>query len=180
VVGNRVQIGQHSGDVIDIRIFQFSILEIGNWVKADQSTGRIIHIPNGMIFTQPTCNYDQGFKYIWNEIPVLVTFESDWKKAKAILLEIVNQQSLAMSKEAENEIIRSAKRYFIFYNNITPTVYTSVEDSGVMLTIRYLTDIRQRRGSSEQIWESILIAFASENDIELAYPTERRVWRDNS
>jgi len=35
VVGNRIQIGNHSGDVIDIRPFQFTILEIGNWVKAD-------------------------------------------------------------------------------------------------------------------------------------------------
>jgi small-conductance mechanosensitive channel len=63
----------------------------------------------------------------------------------------------------------------VFYKNITPTVYTSVQDSGVLLTIRYLTEIRKRRGSSEQIWEDILTRFAEEQDIELAYPTYRRV-----
>ena len=78
-LGDRIQIGDHAGDVIDLRLFQFTLLEIGNWVDADQSTGRIIHIPNGTIFTQPQSNYSAGFKFIWNEIAVLVTFESDWQ-----------------------------------------------------------------------------------------------------
>ena len=43
-VGDRIQIGNHAGDVIDTRFFQFTLMEIGNWVNADQSTGRIIHI----------------------------------------------------------------------------------------------------------------------------------------
>jgi small-conductance mechanosensitive channel len=71
-VGDRVEIGSRAGDVIDIRVFQFTLMEIGNWVDADQSTGRIIHIPNGKVFTEPLANYSKGFYYIWNEIPVLI------------------------------------------------------------------------------------------------------------
>lgn len=178
-VGNRIQIGDHSGDVIDIRPFQFTILEIGNWVKADQSTGRIIHIPNGIVFMQPLCNYDMGFKYIWNEIPVTITFDSDWQKAKSILLNIANTNSLALSSEVEAEIRKAARQFLIFYQNLTPIIYTSVADSGIVLTIRYLTEIRKRRGSSEDIWEAILNSFAAEKSISLAYPTYR-VTRDSS
>ncbi len=87
-VGDRIEIGAHAGDVVDQRVFLFSMMEIGNWVDADQSTGRILHIPNGMIFTSPVANFTHGPKYIWNEIPVLITFESDWEKAKGILQEI--------------------------------------------------------------------------------------------
>ncbi|MCZ6805656.1 MAG: mechanosensitive ion channel, partial [Deltaproteobacteria bacterium] len=39
-VGDRIEIDGTAGDIIDIRLFQFSLLEIGNWVDADQSTGR--------------------------------------------------------------------------------------------------------------------------------------------
>jgi small-conductance mechanosensitive channel len=81
-VGDRVQMGEHAGDVIDIRLFQFTILEIGNWVDADQSTGRLIHIPNSKVFLEAQANYSTGFNYIWNEIPVTITFESNWEKAK--------------------------------------------------------------------------------------------------
>lgn len=175
IVGNRIQIGENSGDVIDLRPFQFKILEIGNWVKADQSTGRLIHIPNGLVFTQPLCNYDYGFKYIWNEIPVLITFESDWEKAKKIMQNVVNNNALHFTTEVEEEIKQTARKYLIFYSKLTPIVYTSVEDSGVLLTIRYLTDIRKRRGTSEAIWEDLLREFGKHDDINLAYPTIRRV-----
>lgn len=48
-VGDRIQIGPHSGDVVDISVLHFHLLEIGNWVDSDQSTGRLIQIPNAKI-----------------------------------------------------------------------------------------------------------------------------------
>ena len=172
-VGDRVQIGDVTGDVIDIRIFQFSVIEIGNWVDADQSTGRIIHIPNGIVFNKWQANYTAGFEYIWNEIPVLVTFESDWKKAKEILLEAVNKHAVHLSAEAEKQIKEAAKKFLIFYNKLTPIVYTSVKDCGVMLTIRFLCHVRRRRATDELIWEEVLEQFAKHDDIDFAYPTTR-------
>lgn len=172
-VGDRVQIGDSRGDVIDQRIFMFSLLEIGNWVDADQSTGRVIHVPNGKVFTEVLANYGQGFHYIWNEIPVLVTFESDWKQAKKLLLNIVQHHGTKFSAAAQEKLRDAAKKYMIFYNNLTPTVYTSVKDCGVMLTIRYLCDPRQRRGSEQHLWEAILEEFARHQDIDFAYPTQR-------
>jgi small-conductance mechanosensitive channel len=172
-VGDRVQIGDVTGDVIDIRIFQFSVIEIGNWVDADQSTGRIIHIPNGIVFNKWQANYTAGFEYIWNEIPVLVTFESDWKKAKEILLEAVNKHAVHLSAEAEKQIKEAAKKFLIFYNKLTPIVYTSVKDCGVMLTMRFLCHVRRRRATDELIWEEVLEQFAKHDDIDFAYPTTR-------
>lgn len=172
-VGDRIQIGQFQGDVIDVRLFQFNILEIGNWVESDQSTGRIIDIPNGMIFREGVANYTKGFQYIWNEIPVLITFESDWKKAKDILTKIASEKAEHLSPDVQTQLRDAAKRYMIFYHHLTPIVYTDVRDSGVLLTIRYLTRPRQRRGTSEAIWEAILEAFAKERTIDLAYPTTR-------
>ena len=74
-VGDRIELEKFKGDVIDIRLFQFSIVEVGNWVDADQSTGRIIHVPNSMVLRAPLSNYHIGFEYIWNEIPVLITLK---------------------------------------------------------------------------------------------------------
>ncbi|GAB4299302.1 MAG: mechanosensitive ion channel [Ignavibacteriaceae bacterium] len=172
-VGDRIQIGEIAGDVIDLRIFQFSLMEIGNWVDADQSTGRIIHVPNSFVFTQAQANYTAGFQYIWNEIPVLVTFESNWKKAKKILSEIIDKHAVTLSESAEKQIKETAEKFLIFYTKLTPIVYTSVKDSGVLLTIRYLTDVRKRRKSEELIWEEILEKIGQCSDIDFAYPTTR-------
>jgi small-conductance mechanosensitive channel len=172
-VGDRIQIGEHAGDVVDLRIFQFTLLEIGNWVAADQSTGRVIHVPNGRVFSDALANYSKGFEYIWNEVPVLVTFESDWEKAKAYLLEIANRHAAHLSQAAEERVRQAARRFMIMYSALTPTVYTRVEASGVLLTVRYLCDPRQRRSSEQAIWEDILRAFAEHPDIKFAYPTRR-------
>ena len=172
-VGDRIQLGDHAGDVIDIRIFQFTIIEIGNWVDADQSTGRILHLPNSRVFMDVLANYSVGFNYIWHEIGVLVTFESDWQKAKKILLSIVNDKSESITKTAEKKIKDASKKYMIFYKKLTPIVYTSVKDSGVMLTMRFLCDPRKRRGYEQAIWEEVLIIFSKNEDIDFAYPTQR-------
>jgi len=172
-VGDRVQIGENSGDVIDIRIFQFSLIEIGNWVDADQSTGRVIHIPNGVVFNQPQFNYTTGFVHIWHEIPMLITFESDWKKAKKILTDIVNKHAMHISQEAEKQIKAAAKKYLIFYTKLTPIVYTTIKDSGVLLTMRFLCEPRQRRSTEELILEEVLEEFNKCDDIDFAYPTTR-------
>lgn len=173
IVGDRLQIGPHAGDVIDIRIFQFTILEIGNWVDADQSTGRLIHIPNGKVFVEPQSNYSTGFNYIWNEIAVRLTFESNWEKAKSILMDVVNTHAEHITKSAEKEIFEASKSYMVYYKHLTPIVYTNVQDYGVRLTIRYLCNPRQRRGTEAQIWEDILHRFRNQQDIHFAYPTTR-------
>ncbi|MBU1936225.1 mechanosensitive ion channel family protein [bacterium] len=173
VLGDRIQIGDIAGDVIDIRLFKFTIMEIGNWVDADQTTGRIIDIPNGVVFTDKIANYNVGFEYIWNEVAVLVTFESDWQKAKAILRKIAEAHAAHLTESVEMRLKEASKRFMISIYDLAPTVYTCVKDCGVLLTIRYLIKPEHRRSSDEAIWEDVLKAFADCPDIDFAYPTVR-------
>ncbi len=169
-LGDRIQISGHAGDVVDIRVFQFSLMEIGNWVKAEQPTGRIVHIPNGKVFTEPQANYDSAFPFIWNEVPVLITFESDWRAAKRLLEEIVTRRALPADEVTER---LQTSAYAITRMAGAPAVITTVESSGVLLTLRYLCNPRQRRATTEAIWEDVLAAFGERDDIDFAYPTTR-------
>jgi len=173
VLGDRVQIGSHAGDVVDIGLFQFSIVEVGNWVDAEQSTGRLIHLPNASVFREAVANYTQGFNFIWNEVPVVVTFESNWKKAKKILSEIAQRYTAIKSEHAAEQVRRAASKFLIYFQHLTPIVWTSAIDYGVKLTIRYLCHPRQRRSSESAIWEAVLEEFSKCPDIDFAYPTQR-------
>jgi small-conductance mechanosensitive channel len=172
-VGDRIQIGNFTGDVIDIRPFKFSMVEIGNWVDADQSTGRVMHLPNSLILNEVIMNYKEGFELIWDEIPILITFESDWKKAKEIILETANKNVSHLGTQAEKKIREASKKYMIFYRNLTPIVYTSVKDSGVLLTLRFLVEPKHRRTTRMLLWENILEEFGKVPEIDFAYPTQR-------
>lgn len=172
-LGDRVQVGAHAGDVVDIRLFSFTIMEVGNWVAADQATGRMIHLPNSRVFTEPVANYTADFPFLWNELPVLVTFESDWRRAKERLQEIVQGVAEEASREAEGRLTESSRLFLVHHGGLMPTIYTSVEESGVLLTARYVTRPRERRATAQAIWERVLDALQDEPAVALAYPTQR-------
>ncbi len=172
-VGDRVQIGDNAGDVVDIRLFQFTLLEIGRWVQADQSTGRLIHLPNALIFTTPLANYTRGFQSIWTELPVLVTFESNWRRAKSLLQEIAVRHGARAAEVAGAELAAAASRYLLPRSAADPIVYVSVEASGVLLTLRTPCNPRKRRDVTDAIWQDVLMAFEQAPDVDFAYPTTR-------
>jgi len=176
-LGDRIAIkdatGVVKGDVIDQGLFKFSLMEIGEWVDADQSTGRVVHVSNHRVFIGHVYNYTGGFKYIWNEVTVRLAFESDWRKAKVLLLDIANRYSAEITKNVQQEMIEAASTYYLNYSILTPTVYVDIKEYGINLTIRYLTDPRQRRGSQQQISEAVLDMIHANDDIIWAYPTSR-------
>jgi small-conductance mechanosensitive channel len=172
-VGDRIQLGDNRGDVVDIRMFRFIIMEVGNWVHADQSTGRILHIPNGLVFKNPVANYDEAFGYIWNELDVTVTFDSNWRRAKDVLTRTVTSHAERLSEDAKARIDEAADTFQIQSAQLTPVVFTSVVEQGVRLSMRYLCRARERRASSSEMWESILSELAKLSDVHLAFPTQR-------
>ena len=173
-VGDRIEIRGQKGDVVDIRVFRFTMLEIGNWVDADQSTGRLIHVPNGILFTESVANASEGFPFLWDELGVLVTFESDWRLGERLVLDIVRRHAPDVTESRFAEQMRKAAQgYFIRYTHLEPTVYVSVQDSGIMLTGRYLVPVRSRRGVKHDMWRTLLDLLAENPTVELAYPTVR-------
>jgi len=178
-IGDRVEVDGNIGDIVDIRVFRFSMLEIGNWVDADQSTGRLVHIPNLVVWSKPIANYSEGFAFIWHEVPVLVTFESDWEQAEEIVKAALDEHAEHHEPgRARAELRESMSAYRIRYTHTTPATYITVKDSGVLVTGRILVEVRKRRQVEGAIWRSILRALAEEPTVELAYPTIRAYLRD--
>lgn len=172
-VGDRIEIGGTKGDVLDIRLFRFTVAEVGNWVDAEQSTGRLVHIPNGTLFAEQIANYTEGFEFVWHEVPVLLTFESDWRTGEQGLLGIVKDVAPDIEARAGSRIRETARSYHIRLGVLTPTVYLTVKDSGVLLTARFLVDVRSRRSIEQAVWRRVLDMIAEDPKLDLAYPTVR-------
>lgn len=172
-VGDRVEINGVKGDVIDIGLLRIAVLEVGNWVSAEQSTGRVVFFPNSFIFKNHYFNYSTGNSFIWDEIRIRVTHESDWKTAKQIIESVATRVSQAFVDEAKTQQQRVAQQFHINLGTLTPYVYVSIAESGVDLLLRYLTAIRKRRATQDEICREILEAFEREPGIGLASPTRK-------
>jgi small-conductance mechanosensitive channel len=173
--GDRIEIDGVKGDVIDVRLFQTSLLEIGNWVVEDQSTGRVVHVPNSALFKNPVFNFTRGFEFLWDEIKIIVTFESDWRKAEEIILKHARRESEKTGQEVAKRIKKMAESYFIFYEKFTPIVYTKIVDNGIELSLRYLTEVKKRRQCLDCLNRHILDDFDKEPSVNFAYNTTRLV-----
>ena len=168
--GDRIEMDGVHGDVVDIRLLHTTLMEIGGWVQADQSTGRLVHIPNSKLFKGPVYNYSRGFGFIWQELSLTVTFRSDWRTAREIVLNLAREHTDSVEEKASRELEQLSRKYLVHYSVLTPFVYVRIADNGVRLTLRFLCGVRKRRGAEHALTMKILDAFAEHGQIELAYP----------
>jgi small-conductance mechanosensitive channel len=158
---DRIEIGENKGDVVNISTLNFEILEIGDEINGDQSTGKIIHLPNSLIFTVPLTNYVKAFKYIWTEITVKIPLDADLRESKKVLYKIVNNNQVVkrIPQKMRNQISSASLDYRIYFNKFDPIIYTKVVDMHTELYIRYLVHPKKARNVEDEIWCSILNAY---------------------
>lgn len=165
-IGDRVQVGDVVGDVTRKGILYFSVVEVGNWVKADQSTGRMARIPNALVLTTPVLNYSKGFRFIWNELTLTVAPEGDWKRARELMTGAAEAYAATLEQPEPPDPVGDDE--FMIFRRLTPKVYLKVTDAGYELTLRYLCKPRSRRDSENELLERILDAFENAS-IPLAF-----------
>jgi small-conductance mechanosensitive channel len=174
-VGDRIEINNVRGDVVDVGMLRIAVMEVGNWLSGEQSTGRMVFFPNSFIFKGHFFNYSNADSFIWDEIHILVTYESQWKKARNLILKVAKEASQEVVERAHLSQEKLARRFNVNLGNLESYAYVTIADSGVDLVLRYLSEIKQRRVMHDRICREILDAFEKEPDIQLAYPTHRQL-----
>ncbi|KGM95318.1 mechanosensitive ion channel protein [Clostridium novyi A str. 4552] len=168
-MGDRIKIGHSLGDVLEIGWFYTTIIEVTTTDNKTygQSTGRLISIPNIKLLTKEIINETNSFPYTWIEINTLVSLDSNWKKAKEIILSIANKKLGNVEEEAKDALDIASKTLPINYQNLSHTIYTSIDDGKIVLTLRFICRARNFRNLHHYITEDILTEFAKHSDINL-------------
>ena len=168
VVEDRIEIGNVKGDVVLITAMSFKVLEVGDRVNGEQSSGIIINVPSSQIFSNSLKNYTTAFKYIWTEMKVDIDFDADIAKNKKKLYEIVNSNQTIKSipKKMDKAILDASGNYRIYYNNLKPIIYTEYIDNHIEFTIRFLVHPKKERNVIDALWLNI-IKNAQNGEIDL-------------
>jgi small-conductance mechanosensitive channel len=172
-IGDRVRIGDVVGDVVDIGMLRTTVMEIEAWVRADQYTGRMVTVANRAIFSGPVFNYTQDWPYLWDEITLPITYDSDWRLAREILLDHGREYTSEFETRARSGINELIRRYPIqeMGLNVEPTLYVIMTDNWIELTLRYVVDPHERRAVASNLHSDILQHFESEEEITIASAT---------
>ncbi|MFH0815886.1 MAG: mechanosensitive ion channel domain-containing protein, partial [Methanobacteriota archaeon] len=171
-VGDRVEIGSRVGDVIDIGVFYTTLMEARGWVSGDQVTGRLTTVPNGVVLATPVNNYTKDHNFIWDEITIPVTYDSDWKGAHDKFLAILQRETAECVKAATEGLSRIKDNYYVDQvRNLEPAIYMTLTDNWIALDLRYVVETRQRRVIRNILMRFLLEAVEASGNIKIASTT---------
>jgi small-conductance mechanosensitive channel len=153
--GDRIEINGIKGDVIDIDSIYTTLMEMGEWVSSDNYSGRIVKISNSFVFKGPIKNYSMDFPFVWDELNILITYESDIELAKKIVQE---QATILLADYTDKSIAKwkeMVARYYIEDSKLAPTLAINLTDNWVAINLRYITDYKRRRATKHELFELI-------------------------
>ena len=178
-VGDRVKVfkGNHEyvGDIVDISFLRMTILEdiTLTTYTHNRRAGRIIFIPNNYIFTELLANYTHGkIKTVWDGVDVMITFDSNYKKAQHLVREIVKKYSKGYTEISRKQLNMLRSQYSLKNINVEPRIYTFMEEYGVKISCWYMTNSYATLTLRSNIYINILDALNEADDIKIAYPTQ--------
>ena len=93
-VGDRIKIGDATGDVIDVGYLDTTLWEFGGqYISGDHPSGRVIRFPNEKVLDEIIWNYSWPlFPYIWNEIRFQIAYQSDLKFVSETMQRVVSEE----------------------------------------------------------------------------------------
>jgi small-conductance mechanosensitive channel len=160
-IGDRVQIGDTRGDVIDIGLLRTTLMETGNWVSKDLYNGRIVRIPNSTVLKASVFNYSHGFQFIWDEIKVLLAATSDCKLAREMLLRVAKEAIGEYLLEAQTSWKAISDNYKSANPPLQPTVALVVNNGSLEFTVSYVVDYTKRTAMQDQLFTRIVEEIAN-------------------
>ena len=163
-IGDRILIGSTKGDVIDITLTHIYLKEIGGTINSEEISGRIVMIPNSVMFEQNIINYTVQDDYILDDVGVLITYESNLDKAMQIC------------EKAAKKVMKD----FLGKTSKDPYVRIQFQSSGIDMKTRYYVHASERIKISSDLTREIFKAFEKEKDIEIAYPHTEVVLRNKT
>lgn len=162
-VGDRIQVNETRGDVIDISVMRTTLMETGNWVSGDLYNGRIARIPNNAVLKGMVFNYSQGFRFVWDEIKIRLTSGSDHQQAREMLLRVAKETVSDYLVEAQASWKRVVENYRIEHPFLEPIVTLQASGGSLEFSLSYIVDYTKRTIVKDQLFTKIVDEVANSN-----------------
>jgi small-conductance mechanosensitive channel len=179
-VGDRIRVDmdgmKYVGDVLDISLLRMTVLEdiTLTAIEKNRRAGRIIFVPNNYIFSRLIANYTHSsLKTVWDGVHITITFDSNHKKAMRIAKDITKKFSKGYTDITRKQLNKLRHHYNLKNTNVEPRIFSFIEPNGISIDSWYLTNAYATLTLRSVISLEIVDAFNAEEDIHIAYPTQK-------
>jgi small-conductance mechanosensitive channel len=168
-VGDRIKIGNATGDVIDVSYIDTTLWEFGgSFLSTDHPSGRVIKFPNAKVLGEMVYNYSWPlFPYIWNEIKFQIAYQSDLEFVARTMERIVEEE---IGEEMEDRV--NVYRELLAKTPVNelevrahPRVFFRVDEvTWIDAIVRYVVPPREAGSIKTRLIPKLLAALNAEPD----------------
>ncbi|HNH10280.1 MAG TPA: mechanosensitive ion channel, partial [Leptospiraceae bacterium] len=171
-VGDRIEIQGTKGDVVNIGMMRFTLVELSHDENNEQSTNRLVHIPNHKVISEKILISRSEMDYVWDELKISITVDSDWEKAEtvcnSILYEVFTQY--VNHEELQEKVRKLSEHYLLKIGKTSPITYTVIEEHVIRLSLRYLVRVHEKRNMRSDLSKKVLKQFKKFPKIRIYVP----------
>ena len=168
-VGDRISIAGVTGDVIDIGLVRFYLMELAGTGIELYPTGRVVMFSNSVLFQAGTPLFKQipGTEYAWHEVAVALTPESNYKLVQAKISAIVDAIFEKYRGVIESQLGGTERRLEVSLAAPKPESRLQFTDaSGLEFVVRYPVDIRRAAEIDDNVTRAVLDALSATPDLK--------------
>jgi small-conductance mechanosensitive channel len=155
-LGDWVEINGVVGEVAEINLMRTILLETGNWTDAGHPTGRKVAFMNGYAIEGHFFNFSTSGQWLWDEIELMVPSSEDPYPIIEAIQKLVNTETEANSKTAEQEWGRATSHYRVEPVSLAPAINLRPTGAGVELHIRYITRAHERFATRTKLYTQLV------------------------
>jgi len=149
-LGDRIQIKDFRGDVIDQNLLATTILEVGPGKITHQRTGRMTVIPNALFVSEPVINESYTNDYILHVMTIPFKREDDWRGAQKAFLDSANRHCKPYLEDVRKHMKQISDKQGLDVPSVEPRVTIQVPTAGEVHLIIRLPVKSEQRGFIEQ------------------------------
>jgi len=168
-VGDRISIAGVTGDVIDIGLVRFYLMELAGTGIELYPTGRVVMFSNSVLFQAGTPLFKQlpGTEYAWHEVAVALTPESNYKLVAEKLNSIVESIFEKYRSVIESQLGGTERRLEVSLSTPKPESRLQFTDAaGLEFVVRYPVALRRAAEIDDNVTRSILDTLAATPDLK--------------
>lgn len=167
-VGDRISIAGVTGDVSEVGLVRFYVMEMAGNGTDLYPTGRIAVFSNAVLFQAGTPLYKQmpGTEYTWHELTVKLLPDTDYRPAVQEILKSVKNVYEGYREQIERQH-RTLESWMDSGFHL-PGVHSNLQllDAGPQFWVRFPVMIREAAAIDEQMTESLLQLISSDQQVK--------------
>jgi small-conductance mechanosensitive channel len=157
-VGDRISVAGITGDVVDIGLVRFYLMELAGTGLDFYPTGRIVVFSNAVLFQTGSPLFKQipGTEYAWHEVVVRIAPDGDHHTTQEKLVATVNAVYSKYREQIERQHASIERHVDIQVDTPRPEGRLQFSDTGLELLVRYPVEIRNAPDTDEEMTRKVL------------------------